>query len=75
MIYCTEWQCKKSHKLMENPVKFSEFLHNVNASDVILADRGFLIEETLGASLHIPCFYKGKESIICRRDRKNKEYC
>ena len=34
----------------------SRFLHNVNAGDVILADRGFLNLDAHGASLHIPAF-------------------
>ena len=42
----------------------SGFLHHILPGDVILADRGFLIEESLGAcgaSLQIPAFTKGKD--------------
>ena len=44
----------------------SGFLDNILAGDVILADRGFLVEEALGtrgASLHIPAFTRGKDQL------------
>jgi len=43
--------------------KNSGFLHNVYAGDVILVDRGLLIEEALGAFLHIPAFTKDKDQL------------
>ena len=42
------------------------FLHHIYHGDVILADRGFLTEESLGArgaSLCIPAFTKGKDQL------------
>ena len=53
----------------------SGFLHNINAGDVILADRGFLIEETLGAhgaSLHIPAFTRGKNQLSAGEIEKKR---
>lgn len=41
----------------------SGFLRNVSAGNVILVDRGFLIEEALGASLHISAFTRGKDQL------------
>jgi len=46
----------------------SGFLRNILHGDVVLADRGFLIEELLGArgaSLHIPTFTRRKSVISC----------
>ena len=47
----------------------SGFLHHILCGDIILADRGFLIEESLGArgaSLCIPAFTKGKDQLCSR---------
>ena len=44
----------------------SGFLRHILCGDIILADRGFLIEESLGArgaSLCIPAFTKGKDQL------------
>lgn len=47
-------------------VECSKFLDNIKPGDVVLADRGFLIKETLGvlqAQLVIPAFTKGKNQL------------
>jgi len=48
------------------PAHYCGFLHHILPEDVILVDRGFLIEESLGAygaSLQIPAFAKGKDQL------------
>lgn len=47
-------------------VECSSFLNNIHPGDVVIADRGFLIKETLGslqAELVIPAFTKGKKQL------------
>lgn len=47
-------------------VTHSGFLDNIQEGDIILADKGFLIEaevEEKGASLHLPCFVKNGEQL------------
>ena len=44
----------------------SSFLRHILCGDIILTDRGFLIEESLGAhgaTLCIPAFTKGKDHL------------
>lgn len=46
----------------------SGFLGKLEKDDVILADRGFLIEESVGlccAKLNVPAFTKGKHQLTC----------
>ena len=53
----------------------SGFLNNVLSRDIILADRGFLIEESLGArgaSLQIPAFTKGKDQLTASEIEKTR---
>ena len=53
----------------------SGFLNNVLSGDIILADRGFLIEESLGArgaSLQIPAFTKGKDQLTASEIEKTR---
>lgn len=53
----------------------SGFLRHVLSGDVILADRGFLVEESLGAcgaSLHIPAFTKGKDQLSALEIEKTR---
>lgn len=57
------WGGRASDKhIVEN----SKFLNNINPGDVILADRGFLINEfvqVLGAQVRTPAFTKGKDQL------------
>jgi len=53
----------------------SGFLKHVLSGDIILADRGFLIEESLGArgaSLYIPAFTKGKDQLTASEIEKTR---
>ena len=53
----------------------SGFLDNILAGDVILVDRGFLIEEALGArgaSLYIPAFTRGKDQLSAMEIEKTR---
>ena len=53
----------------------SGFLRHVLSGDIILADRGFLIEESLGAcgaSLSIPAFTKGKDQLTASEIEKTR---
>jgi len=40
----------------------------------MLADWGFLIEKTIGASLYIPAFTKRKDQLSASEIEKNKKY-
>ena len=53
----------------------SGFLRHVLLGDTILADRGFLIEESLGArgaSLSIPAFTKGRDQLTASEIEKTR---
>ena len=53
----------------------SGFLRHVLSGDIILADRGFVIEESLGArgaSLSIPAFTKGKDQLTASEIEKTR---
>lgn len=57
------WGGRTSDKYI---TEHSKFLENLRHGDIILADRGFNVEECLGsvgASLHIPSFTRGKSQL------------
>lgn len=57
------WGGRTSDKQM---IELGDFCNQIKPGDVVLADRGFLIEETLnifGAKLVIPAFTKGKSQL------------
>ena len=56
----------------------SGFLDKIEKDDLVLADRGFLIEELLrekGAFLNLPPFRKGKAKFSMDDSIKTKVYC
>lgn len=58
------WGGRTSDKQM---IELGDFCSYIKPGDVVLADRGFLIEESLGvlgAKLIIPAFIRGKISFI-----------
>ncbi|XP_074036315.1 uncharacterized protein [Leptinotarsa decemlineata] len=58
------WGGRTSDKKM---VELSGFLDKIQSQDIVLADRGFLINDslaTLGAKLVIPAFTKGKKQLL-----------
>ena len=57
--------CASDRYIVEN----SGFLNNILPGDVILADRGFNIEDSvgaIGASLQIPAFVRGKDQLAAK---------
>lgn len=64
ICYISEgWGGRASDKQI---VEFTVFCNKIKPGDIVLADRGFLIKETigvLGAKLVIPAFTKGKNQL------------
>lgn len=64
ICYISEaWGGRASDKQL---VEFTDFCNKIKPGDVILADRGFLVKETigiLGGKLVIPAFTKGKNQL------------
>ena len=69
-------ECRASDQLVASYITdHSGFLHHVLSGDIILADRGFLIEEFLGARgayLCIPAFTKGKDQLTANKIEKTR---
>ena len=65
-VICFLSQCWGGRVSDQELTRNSGFLDKIQPGDVILADRGFLIEDELvlrGASLEIPAFTKGKSQL------------